>query len=365
VATGDAPLKKFPATTLASRLRSAVRYLATLAAVGLAYFVLAKLGLRLASINPSASPIWPPTGLALAAVLLVGLRMWPAILAGAFAANAITAGTLETAAAIALGNTLEAVAGGFLIERWSGGGETFLRSARVAKFALICVGPATIISATIGVTTLYLGGLAAWANFTPIWVTWWLGDAAGALVVTPVFMLWAQTDWRAVNRREVLEVALLLACTVAVGLIAFSPLLPHSEYTSPLGFLAILPLVWAALWRGPRDTATVGLILTSFAVWAAIEHSGPFAQAGLNESFLLLLTFMISVSVPSLALSADVGTVPEVGAGSKARLVLEASPFYPKGGGQEGDVGFIRTPGGVFVVDPHSRSTLPLFTEAK
>jgi PAS domain S-box-containing protein len=306
VATGDAPLKKFPARTLASGLRSAVRYLATLAAIGLAYFVLAKLGLRLASVNPSASPIWPPTGLALAAVLLGGLRMWPAILAGAFAANATTAGTLETAAVIALGNTLEAIVGGFLIERWSGGRDTFLRPARVAKFALVSIGPATIISATVGVATLSLAGFAAWANFTPIWITWWLGDAAGALVVTPVLVLWAQTDWRAVNRREVLDVALLLACTVAVGLIAFSPLLPRSEYTSPLGFLAILPLVWAALWRGPRDTATVGLVLTAFAVWAAIEQSGPFAQARLNESFLLLLTFMISVSVPSLALSADV-----------------------------------------------------------
>ncbi len=122
-------MTKFPAKTQVSRLLSAVHYAVTLAAVGIAYFVLAKLGLRLASVNPSASPIWPPTGLALAAVLLGGLRVWPAILAGAFAANATTAGTLETAAVIALGNTLEAVTGGFLIERWSGGRETFLRPA--------------------------------------------------------------------------------------------------------------------------------------------------------------------------------------------------------------------------------------------
>ena len=76
------------------------------------YFVLAKLGLQLASVNPSASPIWPPTGFALAAVLLYGPRAWPAIALGAFAANATTAGTLATSAVIALGNTLEAVVGG-------------------------------------------------------------------------------------------------------------------------------------------------------------------------------------------------------------------------------------------------------------
>ena len=129
----------------------------------------------------------------------------------------------------------------------------------MAKFALVSFGPATVISATVGVVTLSVAGFAAWTKFTPIWVTWWLGDAAGALVVTPVIVLWAQTDWRAFNRQEVRAVAAVLAATVAVGLIAFSPLLPRSEYTSPLGFLAILPLVWAALRRGPRDTATVAL----------------------------------------------------------------------------------------------------------
>ncbi len=299
-------LKNNPAQASASGWRAQARYLGALLAVTIAYFVLAKLGLRLASINPSASPIWPPTGLALAAVLLGGLRIWPAIFIGAFAANATSAGTLATAAIIALGNTLEGVAGGYLIERWSGGRDTFANPSRVARFALVSVGPATVISATVGVVTLAVAGFAAWAKFTPIWVTWWLGDAAGALVVTPVIVLWAQSDWRAFDWQEARKVVAVLIIAAAVGLIAFSPLLPRSEYTSPLGFLAILPLVWAALRRGPRDTATVALILTGFAIWATIEHAGPFGDIGLNESFLLLLTFMISVSVPSLALSADV-----------------------------------------------------------
>jgi PAS domain S-box-containing protein len=299
-------LKKNAARASASGWRAQARYLSALLAVTLAYFVLAKLGLQLASINPSASPIWPPTGLALAAVLLGGLRIWPAIFIGAFAANATTAGTLATSALIALGNTLEGVAGGYLIERWSEGRDTFATPARVVKFALVSVGPATVISATVGVVTLTMAGLADWEKFTPIWVTWWLGDAAGALVVTPVIVLWAQSKWRAFDWREARAMAAVLIFAAAVGLIAFSPLLPRSQYTSPLGFLAILPLLWAALRRGPRDTATVGLILTGFAIWATIERAGPFGDIGLNESFLLLLTFIISVSVPSLALSADV-----------------------------------------------------------
>ena len=115
---GPPKLKKFQKD--ASIWRESCRYLGTAGAVALAYFVLAKLGLQLASVHPSASPIWAPTGFALAVVLLGGPRLWPAVFIGAFAANATTAGTLETSLLIALGNTLEAVVGGLLIGHWSG-----------------------------------------------------------------------------------------------------------------------------------------------------------------------------------------------------------------------------------------------------
>jgi len=283
-----------------------VRYVAAVPVVAGAYFVFAKLGLLLASVNPSASPIWPPSGIALAAVLLGGLRMWPAIFAGAFAANLLTAGTPETSALIALGNTLEAIVGGFLIGRWSGGASTFMTPVQVAKFALVTVGPATIVSASVGVSTLCLAGLASWAKFAPIWITWWLGDAAGALVVAPAIVLWAQSQRKSFRRDEIVGIGAVLALTVAVGLVAFSPLLPRTQYSSPLGFLAIMPLLWAALRRGPRDTATASVILTGFTIWSTLENVGPFGQMGINESFLMVLTFMISLAVPSLALSVDV-----------------------------------------------------------
>jgi PAS domain S-box-containing protein len=294
-------LKKFQADT--RFWRASCRYLGTVGAVALAYFMLAKLGLLLASVHPSASPIWAPTGVALASVLLGGARLWPAVFIGAFAANLTTAGTLETSLLIAFGNTLEAVVGGFLIDRWSGGAGTFASPGRVAKFALITAGLATVISATVGVITLCVSGFAAWANFTPVWLTWWLGDAAGALVVTPVIVLWAHSSWR---ETRWLDAASVLACAVVVGLVAFGPLLPRSDYTSPLGFLAIVPLLWAALRCSQRETATVALILTGFAIWGRVVDAGPFGEMNRNETFLLLLSFMISASVPSLVLSADV-----------------------------------------------------------
>ena len=284
--------------------REAARYAAELAAVALGYFALAKFGLALASLHPSASPIWPPTGFALAIVLLRGYRVWPAILLGAFIANVTTAGSGAAAAAIAAGNALEALIGAALINLWSGGRDTFATPVNVAKFALICLAAATPASATVGVTTLCLAGSADWANFAAIWVTWWLGDLAGALVITPVIVLWATNGVSA--RDELLESVAIFVTACVLGLIAFSPLIEQTPVRDPLGFLAILPLLWAALRRGQRDTATVAFILACFAIWGALARGGPFARPNLNDSFLLLLMFLISTTVPSLALSATI-----------------------------------------------------------
>ena len=282
------------------------RYAGGLVAIGVIYFVLAKAGLALASVHPSATPIWPPTGLALAAVLLWGYRTWPAIFIAAVIANATTAGSVATAIAIATGNTLEAVVGAYLVNRWSRGRHTFSRPNSVAKFALICIVIATPISTSIGLTSLATAGYIDRANFANAWVTWWLGDVTGALVIAPVIVLWASSHDHAFNRNDFLETVGVLATAAAVGLIAFSPLIEQTPSRDPLGFLAILPMLWAALRRGPRDTATVALVLAGITVWGTLTGGGPFTTADLNVSFLLVLMFLISITVPSLLLSADV-----------------------------------------------------------
>src|SRR6266567_604678 len=180
--------------------RRGVGYAGGLVGIGVIYFALAKVGFALASIHPSATPIWAPTGFALGAVLLWGYRTWPAIFAAALIANATTAGSIATAIAIATGNSLEAVLGAYLINRWSNGRDTFSTPNSVARFALICVVIAAPISASIGLTSLATAGFTEWTNFANIWVTWWLGDAAGALVIAPVIVLWASSDYRVFNR---------------------------------------------------------------------------------------------------------------------------------------------------------------------
>jgi signal transduction histidine kinase len=279
-------------------------YVFELLGIGIAYFVLAKIGLTLASINSSTSAIWPATGFALASVLVWGYRAGPAVLVASFAANVTNVGSIYAATGIALGNTLEALVAAWLINVWCDGRETFATTTGVAKFALVCVS-STTLSATVGIASLIFSGDAPTA-FAMTWMTWWLGDLAGALVIAPFVILWAADDLHSFESTQWGEVGTIVAATIAVGIIAFSPLFDQTSYRDPLGFLALPPLLWAALRRDPRETATVVVILCCFAVWGTLAGSGPFARVSLNDSFLLLVMFFISISVPSMALSADV-----------------------------------------------------------
>jgi two-component sensor histidine kinase len=289
-----------------ARLATIGQYLPVLCAIALIYFVLAKLGLMLACINPSASPVWPPTGFALAVVLLRGYHAWPALFVGALVANYLTAGTIYTSLAIASGNTLEALVGGYLINGWCGGKRAFNTPGDVAGFALMSVGPTTLLSASLGVGALRLAGYVEPANFAAVWTTWWMGDFASALLLTPVIVLWLIPDSEPRNRDKLAKSGLLYLAASVVGLVAFSPIIDLSVHKGTLGFLAMAPLLWAALHQGQRDTATVGFILACFAVWGASAADISADRATQNDSFLLVSVFVIGAALPSLALSAEV-----------------------------------------------------------
>jgi PAS domain S-box-containing protein len=166
---------------------------------------------------------------------------------------------------------------------------------------------ATPISATLGVLSLMLGGHVAPASALAVWTTWWLGDLAGGLVVAPALVLWVVDPPRLARPyRPLIEAVLTAMLAVVVGVVALGPA------TRPVGavalaFLAVLPLLWGALKGSERDTITAAVILSAFAVWGAVAGSGPFTQPTLNDSFLLLVTFMVAVALPSLALSSGMG----------------------------------------------------------
>lgn len=269
------------------------------------YFAAAKFGLALAFVHPSATAVWPPTGIAIAAALVLGYRVWPAFLAGAFLANVSTAGSPATSLGIAVGNTCEGLLGAYLVSRLAGGRHCFERPRGVLEYAFLAAVVAPTVSATIGVISLSIGGFAAWSDFGSIWLTWWLGDAAGALIVGPFLILWSRPVGIPTPRRLV-EAGFLFATVAVIGLVVFLGLHPLPVKDYPFEFLAVPALVWAALRFGPRETAAATLVLSGIAIWGTVLGIGPFARESPNESLLLLQAFMGVVELTSLALAAAV-----------------------------------------------------------
>jgi signal transduction histidine kinase len=278
----------------------------TLPAIGIltvVYFVAGKLGLKLAFLHASASPVWPPSGIALAALLLLGYRTWPAIFLGAFLVNATTAGNVATSLCIATGNTLEALFGAWLVKRLAGGINAFDRAQDVFGFAL-AVAASTAISPIFGVTGLTLSGFAEWANYGAIWATWWMGDVTSDLVIAPVIILWSIAPaWRR-NRHEAVEVVLLLILLVLLGEMVFGGWLPISAKNYPISFICGPVVLWTAFRFAQRETATGILILSAIAIWGTLHGYGPFVMEVENQSLLILQTSTAVLTITAMALTA-------------------------------------------------------------
>jgi len=270
------------------------------------YVLVGKAGLRLAYLNPSATPVWAPTGVALAAFLLLGLRFWPVILAGAFIVNVTTAGSPLTAAVIALGNTAEGLLGASLAQRYAGGRHAFERARSVFYFIALAAIGATTVSATVGVTVLALASYAPWSDYGGVWLTWWLGDAVGAMIVAPVIILWWNHHRVRWTPRQMAELALLVLMLVLAGSLVFGGITLPADRRYPLEFLAMPLFMWAAFRFGSREAATGVLLFSAIAVWGTLHGHGPFQQPTLNESLVLLQAFSGITAATTLGLSADI-----------------------------------------------------------
>lgn len=278
---------------------------AIIAALTAVYFAAGKLGLSLAFVHASASAVWPPTGIALAALLYFGPWVWPSVLVGAFLVNLTTAGTVVSSAGIAVGNTLEGLLAAYLVSRFAGGRHAFERLRDVFRFAALAALVSPVVSATFGVTSLCATGNAQWSDFGPIWLTWWLGDAGGALIVAPLLIIWAN-DLRPArwDRGRVLELAVFALALALTTVLIFGGLPPLAGRAYPTTFLAFPVLVWAAFRFGPRLATVALVVLAGAAIWGTLRGFGPFASGPPTESLLLLQAFMGVAAVMTLALAA-------------------------------------------------------------
>ena len=296
-----------PAAPRAARNRPAWVLAAEIGAFVALYFVTARLGLRMDAVSGFATAVWPPAGLSLAALVLFGRSMWPGIALGAFLVNFTAGAPVAAACGMAAGNTLEALLGLELMRRYAGFRGSLDRLQPVVGFLLFAAGLSTLVSASIGVASGALGGAIPAASAGRAWVTWWLGDALGDLLLLPLLLAWAERrrldGWTAAR---VVEGAALLAALVFTARLVFGAQVTTTQaiFVQPYALFPLL--IWAALRFEPYATVTATFVVAAIAIQRTAAGLGPFARATLADSLLPLQVFLGIVAVTVLILSAGV-----------------------------------------------------------
>jgi len=264
------------------------------------------LGLRLALLNPSATTVWPPSGIALAACLVLGRRMWGGVFIGAFLVNIATSGSWPASLGIATGNTLEAVLGSFLVERFARGIHAFEEARDVVRFTLFAPVLSTTLSATCGLLSLASAGQVPWSQFRSVWATWWFGDMGGDLIVAPLLILWSRPAKVPLDLRRGLEGAALAGLLLLLEVLVLQGWNGGSGGNFGVGFLAIPVLLWAAFRFQPRGTASVVVLLSAAVLWGTLTFSSGLPVETRAQTLVLVQAFLSVLSITALAVSAAV-----------------------------------------------------------
>src|SRR6266480_5593543 len=282
------------ARTYPLELTGRLRYPIQLAVVALAYLGGAKLGLLAAVAQKVVSSAWPPSGVALAALLLLGLRYWPGIAVGALLLNWTAGVPVAGAAGIALGNTLEAVCAVWLLRRVAEFRPSLERLRDVLALVTLAALVSTTLSATIGIASLWASGVVQQDTLKHLWFVWWSGDALGDVLVAPLLLTWARAT-RPVGR-----------WSEAAALVVLLVLLTAVLWRSPITYVyAVFPVVvWAAVRFGPRGSATATALIAGLMIWHTLRGLWLFIGGTTTENLTLLQTFLALASVTGLVLAA-------------------------------------------------------------
>jgi signal transduction histidine kinase len=282
--------------------RELLLHLARVVALAVTYAVVARLGLGVEALGGLATLVWPPTGVALAALVIFGVGLWPGVAAGALIANVGAGASVSVATGIAVGNTLEAVLGATIVLRAAGferGLGTFRSVAAVVLAALA----STLVSATVGVASMLGGRIIAGDQLGSTWLSWWLGDVIGALVVAPLLLNLSSRHPDGLRNRglEALLLGMLLVLTVAF-------VFGHGEggFATPVRrpFVVMPYLIWATVRFGPRGAVLATFVASAGAILATALQRDHLSATKLHDRLLELQCFMAVAAVTFLILGA-------------------------------------------------------------
>jgi PAS domain S-box-containing protein len=293
----------------AGRLRGAFWFVVVIGA----YVGAAKIGLDLDVAHGVITPVWAPSGIALASLLILGLRYWPAVAVGAFVANVTSDSSAAVAAGIAVGNTLEGVVGATLIRR-AGFRPELDRVRSVLGLTVLGAGVSTAIAATNGVTVLTIAGQRP-DSFGTAWVLWWFGDAVGVLMVAPILLVASTWRPRRVDVAQALEAAVLLAALIGTSFVVFHA----GAWRYP--YLLFPLLLWAAIRFKSPGAAVASFVVGALGTWGAVAGKLPIGADSATEQVQIAQALFALVAVTLLVVGA---TIAEREAGN-AELLQVAS----------------------------------------
>lgn len=294
-----------------------------LLAIFAVYVIAGKAGLLAPFTSGNVSPFWPPAGVALAGMLLFGYRIWPAIVLGAFIVNFFTAVPHLAAAGMAVSNTVGPLCGTWLLHRLPGFRPSLRRLRDVLGMVILGGFCGTAVSATLGAVVLLLTGVNAWSAFGPAWLMWWLGDAMGVLVVTPLLLTFPSLV-RNLERHRLMELALLLVGASTSALLIFDPQIGFMR--ADVFAFGIFPFVlWGAIRFEPPGAAIVTFLISSIAVWGTAHGFAPFMKGNPLQNATLLESFLGVTGVSGMVLAAVIAERAELIREQSTKEALERS----------------------------------------
>jgi signal transduction histidine kinase len=276
------------------------------------YYGTARLGLLLAIQPGFATAVWPPSGIALAAILLFGNSIWPGIWLGSFLVNFGTAfhrtgsffpTSLAVAAMIGTGASLQALTSGFLLHRFIGARRIFDRTQDVLKFVLLAGFLGCMVNATLSVTGLCLDSIAPWSAYKNNWLTWWSGDVMGVLLITPLVLTWAQNPKPRLNFKNILEGFIISIFLFIVGQMIFGEWIHFGSRHYSLPYFSIPPLILATFRFNQRGATTATFLMSVLAIMGTVKGLGPYGNESLNNALLLVQTYIGVIILTTLLLA--------------------------------------------------------------
>lgn len=280
------------------------KYLARIVILAVIYHLLARLALQMAYVQANTSPVWPPSGIALAALLLMGIRYWPGITLGVVVGSLVTGAPLSIALGLGLANTLEALVGAYLFQQRLHLHISIDRIRDVVGLA-IAAAVSTAVSATIGVAALFGARFAEQGQLITLWATWWVGNLLGVLVIAPFILIWVKQFPKHFNQKMFIESSLYLILLLFVMRFVFENPVGTGIFHQALIYLIFPFAIWAALRLEQRGAVTTIFAISILSIWNTVHGKGPFSQLAINDSLILLQTFTGVVCLTTLTLAAS------------------------------------------------------------